>query len=579
MSAVLSPFRVDILDASNAVIGDGPLANVIRLSDVRKLDQTGTLKFEIPAEDERAALIEAGVKFDVYDEVDGYLGRYLYMSKQFSGGRGNAKLQVSAWDQMRELSLEFAAFNRDYQDDPVSDIINALVALVSGWSATIDAGLGSATISYNGESVLKAIDMLRDQIGVHMRLGDTLSELEVGTFGVASGVRAINLRGQVQSEFAGATEIAIIDSIRRTEDIDEIANYIIPLGAGDGVGQLTIQGATAGTYTVQTGTNPDASSYYYLQNAASIAAFGKRVKVLVFNSIRPFANNQTSIDNARNALKVAAETWLSYHLEPRIEYTLVLRALRQTVKVGDTIHIDFRGVIDDYGYIEVNDDFYVLQVDRSRDAETRERLALLTVASVAKMRTTDVDLVAEVISNLQTINIHIRPSPFWLFYEKIDTVANVSGYGSKNAVFKLTIDTKVLQVDECTIRFTTEPLFSWVLQNYGSSISYFRSIQDSHYPAGLTILIDGVDRTVALGGPWQAAPADAQTDEIVDITDYLTGAVGGLWQEHEISFACTTRTGTNIEVPGYTPTTATASQGLVNLQVSLRGITQAVLPT
>jgi hypothetical protein len=83
--------------------------------------------------------------------------------------------------------------------------------------------------------------------------------------------------------------------------------------------------------------------------------------------------------------------------------------------------------------------------------------------------------------------------------------------------------------------------------------------EDSHYPQNISIYINGVDRTLALGGPW--APTDAAVEVEVDITEYLVNAVGGLRQTHEIRFMVTG--GTN-------------NQGSIDMQVDMLCTIQAI---
>jgi hypothetical protein len=58
--------------------------------------------------------------------------------------------------------------------------------------------------------------------------------------------------------------------------------------------------------------------------------------------------------------------------------------------------------------------------------------------------------------------------------------------------------------------------------------------QDTSYPSGVTVTINGVDRTSALGGPWGTGGA---IDEELDITEYINAAAT-LRQEHTIVIGC-----------------------------------------
>lgn len=60
---------------------------------------------------------------------------------------------------------------------------------------------------------------------------------------------------------------------------------------------------------------------------------------------------------------------------------------------------------------------------------------------------------------------------------------------------------------------------------------------DSQYPDTMSIKVDDVDVTAALGGPWGVGAA--AIDLSLDITSYLVNASGGLRQRHVVEFSCT----------------------------------------
>ena len=76
-----TPFRVDILDSTGKKLGGGPLRNITTLVDTKSLDAIGSASFTLPAGDSRARHFDTSTMFDLYDEVDGYLGRFRFISK------------------------------------------------------------------------------------------------------------------------------------------------------------------------------------------------------------------------------------------------------------------------------------------------------------------------------------------------------------------------------------------------------------------------------------------------------------------------------------------------------------------
>ncbi len=455
-------FRIDVLDASNNVLGDGPLTHVLGVRNTARLDAIGEAIFALPAADPRGALIVAGRKFDIYVVDDPNvgarkLGRYRYRSKELSEQGGQAVLSVQCWDALRDLTKMTTGFRRTYVNQAVDVVVEDLVSVVGGWTVVADTAIGNTTVSFEGESPLVAVDALRDRWNKHYRLGDGDFTLEFGAFGDDSGVRLVDLRGQEQTRLAMRPEIAFVERIRLVEEADEIFNVVIPLGAGQGVSQLTIEQATLGSYTVQTGTNADGSTYYYIKDTASVAAYEESQKVLTFPQIRPITNSDENIVNAANALKLSAEAYIARHLAPRVTYEVSVRALRQGVKPGDTVHLQYRGVVEGYGYIDVDGDFYVMDITYDRQADGTRSVGMV-IASIAERRTSDTDVVLEVMHDIRALKVHvpitIAYSPVGPYVQRIDSVTD--------AEFTVRIGEEVLALNYAKLRLKTTPLKSSV---------------------------------------------------------------------------------------------------------------------
>lgn len=614
----MSEFYIDVLDASDNILGDGPLNNVVSIQDTKSLDRIGTASFEMPAGDPRATHIQAGRQFDVYDRIDGYVGRFQYKSQTLSQSTAGAMLRVSCYDQLKELAQETVKFRRTYADTAVETVVAALVALSTDWSSNVDADIGDTSVTYEGESILRAIDVLRERWGQHYRLSDGPT-LEFGAFGTASGVRLTNLRGQVQTDMEGHAEVAIIESITLVEESDEVFNKIIALGAGQGVSQITLDDATLGstvewngrTYQVDSITNPDGTTTSYIYDADSVTDYGARWQVATFSDIRPITNSDANRTNAGEALKWATCAYLEQHRTPLVSYGVSVRGLRQEISVGDTVKLVYRGMVEDYAYIDVDEDFYVTDITRTRHADGG-RYATLTIASTAQRLKSVTNVMVDVLNSVAALKIHV---PITLAYSCSGPYLRRMD-SAEDAEFTVRIGDEVTALNYAKLRFRTSPLRSSVstvpsgggstsgsgggatsssqggpsyvhshsigLQNsisgnnvtYGSSwlrasgggtintgtaqLSYHTHTvpnhthstpnhthaltygihEDTTYPQVISIEIDSVDRTVALGGTW--APANATVEAEVDITDYLTD---DLRKNHRIKFSCTTGQG------------------------------------
>ena len=482
-----SPFSIDVLDSSGGVIGAGPLATVMQMNDTDSLDKIGNATFSLPASDPACSLITAGCQFALRDRVDGYVGQFLYRSKRLTDSWGEPLLEVNCDSTLQELSRYTVGFRRVYDYDAVDVVVADLISLATGWSASVDAGIGNTTIPYEGESVLVAMDALRDRWGQHYRLSPPRM-LQFGAFGVASGVRLTNLRGQVAAEIAAHTEIAIVSSISLVEEDAEVFNRIIPLGAGQGVSQLTIELATAGAYAVVSALNQDGTSYYYIESSASIASYGRRVRVLICPQFRPITNSVADILNAANALKLTAEAYIARHLTPKVTYDVEVVGLRQVIRPGDTVRLAYRGVVEGYTYIDIDQDFYVMDITRSRSI-VGQRAARLTIASVAQRRTADSDVMIDVINDVRALKVHVpitlAYAPVGPYTKRIDS--------THTAAFTVRIGSEVTALNYAIMRFRTAPLRS-------SSVTTTAGSAHSH---GVTIGTGGAHShsvTISAGG-------------------------------------------------------------------------------
>lgn len=455
-----SDFRVDIIQADGTNVGTS--VNIGDLNNTKKLDTIGSLSFSLPASDPITRYIQAGTTFRIYDRVDGFLGTYLFRSKRISDKAGISTLTVECFDALQELTFHTVGFNRNYNYEDVSTVVEDVVTIVPGWSTNIEDGLGQTVISYQGESVFRALDEQRDRQSAHFRLdGDRV--LQFGYFGEISNVVLSQVNGIVQSEFNNNLNLAIVSNIQLVEESEEIYNRIIPLGFGQGVSQLTISEAVLGDYAIEIGTNADGSSYYYIEDDTSVTNYGLRTRILSFPNIRPLSNSDANVINAANALKLTAESYLTNHINPRVEYQVDIVGLRSDLKVGNLVQLVYRGIVDNYKYIDVNEYFYIMDITYRRNSNG-DRVTQLNIASVNERRTTDQDVMIDVIRDLRDIKVKI---PATLAYSPIGPyVKRIKGHTNPasrvNANFVVRIKEEVLYLNRALLRIKTGTLKSSV---------------------------------------------------------------------------------------------------------------------
>jgi hypothetical protein len=579
-----TPFRIDILDTNNTKLGT--LLTATTLKDTRCLDKVGSASFSFPATDAMGANITAGSRFDIYDDLDGYLGRFSLSDKTVNMNNGMGMVTVNCNDQLIELNRVSVRFRREYEGLDVASVVSDLVSL-AGWTVNGDVGIGETTITYNGESVFRAVDALRDRWGQHFRLSANESQIDFGAFGASSGVRFVDAHGIQYSEFASHPEVALVDSIKENTDPENIVNRVIVLGGGQGGAQLTMALATyVGSYALASRANPDGTLQYFIEDSQSIIDYGVREQTVTFSEITPVSNATVAIIAAANALKQAGEVYLTRNKDPRIEYSLSVKELRTAIRVGDTIRLAYQYTTPEgYRPIDVNADFYLMDITRKRDVNGK-RDADVTISSLSERRTSDSDVMIGTVNDLKSMKMYKQPFPYQIYFYDVDFIQG--GFFANRQiypVFNFRIDDSVTSVSVLKMRIQTEPLFSIFGLNVstwgtaGTAIAaVYRLIKSAVTPRNLAIIVNGVNVTTALYGS-ATIPGTSAIDETFDVTTLFTEDAADIHADHTIQItSATDSTSTATNIPDYTATNELGvSFGRVTITITGVGSSQAII--
>lgn len=617
-------FRIDIENAAGDKQGSGPLTNIQSLSRSRSLDKMGGITFTVPATDKKTTEIQAGRWYHVYHDTHGDLGRFRHASHSVSAD--SRTLTVQADDELISLMHKNCYWRRSYENTAVDTVVSGLLTLASWSGGTIDTGIGNTSVIFQGESVFEAIDLLRDRWGQHFRLAGT-STLDFGAFGDACGLRAV-LPAAMPREARHNDSIAIITSLEITEESKAVVNRLIPVGGGTGTTQLTLEHvtSTAAGYSVQTGTNADSTSFWYIEDSTSQSTYGVIEKPFVRSDIAPLTNSGTSLENAANALYRAALAALLAWKDEQTHYSITVSKIDLTaVQPGDTIRVVYRGIAKhqqrdfekiDYKWVDIDTDLHILDIGEQYNAEAEQ--IRLTVASTDSRRTADADIISQLVRDTKVFATHVQPtlthSPVGPYVLRMDS--------SNTATFNIRLKDEVLAVNRVLMRFKTSPLrssietvagnsqssgpsltttsgpnntetsgtenadhnHSFYIQNASGGIPVTLDISglkangaggyigtggadnnhthdmdhdhdiehthtftpdisttygihnDTTYPQGISVAINGTDRTSALGGTWAAS--NASVDVEVDITQYISRG-----QNNTVQFSCSSGQG------------------------------------
>lgn len=396
---------IDVSDAAGTRLGAGPVANVTSASITRKLDGVGALSVETPLTDPEALrLLDNERRIALWYEIDGQqrqIGRGIVRGRVLAESNRRA-LRIDAVDEMDELKRVNTLLARIYTQQAASSIAADLVGLVPGWTVSASGG-GLLTARFDGASVLKALQELCEGQGLHLRAGLTPRSIEIGAFGAAAGVRI------VQPELAvpggGGDEVAYIESIELEQSSEAVANWIVPVGQGEGEAALTLARSTRTTpYPIQT-TMVNGRLHHFISDGASVAAFGQIQRVMTFKQIGAISNSDADLTNAANALYDAAAAWLARNAQRLETYNVRLRKVRRTIRPGDRVRLAYRGRVQlvdgrTATYIDVDADFWVI--------EARESFGLSGVVTTLKLANIDrvaQDEAAIIVGALEAINI------------------------------------------------------------------------------------------------------------------------------------------------------------------------------
>lgn len=605
-----------MLDSAGNKVGSGPLSNIIYIDTRELLDKIGDLSFAIPAADAKGREIQAGRRFDVYDEVDGYIGRFIFKNMQIDDDNGQANLRVDAWSILKELTYQIVGFARQYEAQQVEAIIADLLSDVSGWSLDSATMLGTANVTYQGQTVYQAIEELAKRWGYHFRLGEGTSELELGAFGeLNTNVRLTNLSGQ-DSGFDESTDVAIVSRISQTITDDDVYNRVIGVGAGTGASQLTLKTAQVGDfYTVLERARLNGQKERYIEDAASISQFGAREITVIFDQVRPIANTNTAKNQAKTELLKNNERWLLRYKDARTQLDNVqVYGLKTRVKVGDKIHIRYKGLDESSVlYLDIDDEFWVVAHDRRRDA-TGNRRSNLQLISVDRAEKTDMDIMAEAVRGIKSEKLWIKPTAFRHSDTYTDFIANSNGlYQNKEATFGFTFDETVMEVTRVVLEWRTRPIFATSTWNTSgltqtlnaaptnphlhaldlstlSTVGLFTILESPVYPTDIDLYLDGVDISNSPdvdyieggAGRWRSSGTPFNTELFVrmDITDLIVGNPSGIYNTFELRFKAATARSRDVGIPFYTnplpQNNSVGNQGLIECRIITQGVCQAL---
>jgi hypothetical protein len=405
----------EVYDAAGNRLGAGPIRTLTQLSITRALDGAGSFDFTVPAHDPRVAeLLQPERRVRFYRDQGSTIrevGRGIIRKLNYTASASGWQITVSGTDALDELKRRSVLLNRAYNNTTVAAVVSDLVGLVGGWSALSSvATLLSAR--FDAVSVLKALQEVIKLQGLHLRLtsGNTV---EVGALGSSSGLILLTAQ-QITAGMTNNPQVAFIERLQETQASQEIINRLYVLGAGANVDSaFTLTASTRTTPYPIHSTTVNGRTLLYIEDTASVAAYGVCERVGQFREIAPLTNGTTDTARAANALYDAAAAWLARYSQPQTSYSVSVPSSPLIPLPGDKLRLMYHDPIPrEDGSVapprNIDAEFWVLRVTEQLGA-TSQKLTL-EISTVDRYEASIAKTVIGSLDQLRVQNMLVQPT-------------------------------------------------------------------------------------------------------------------------------------------------------------------------
>jgi hypothetical protein len=458
--------RIDVYDPAGNKLNAGPITSVLGASYRMELDRIGSFAFRMPAGDEKAELVAQGNEVRIFREGEGLVFRGLVDRAEWVvDAEGGLVLSVSGSSIARRLAWENTLLGRSFEGATLAAAVTTLLA-GSGWSAgSLDAPATTLLARFDGLSTWAALTKVAEVFGLHLREDPWDAEVDAGGFGAASGIVLQNVEA-VSPALRENRRLAPIAGLTVLEESADVWNRVIPLGAGEGVNKLDLRHATRSSpYAVQSAVGPDGRTYWYLEDAASVAAYGRRTRVLNVKDALPLANSPAGFTAAANALYDVAASWLRRRKDPLVAYEVEAVGLRHLdpdglplFQVGDRLRLIFRGLArrsdgSTAVWKSVDASLWLMGFQRTFKDDGSDAWSL-TVATVDRHEEDERARLAEVFEGMHALQVALRPYT----YREIHGPERRSVDPTHSVTFVVDYDANVAYLHQALLSVAVKPV-------------------------------------------------------------------------------------------------------------------------
>jgi hypothetical protein len=559
--------RVDVYSAAGARLGGGPLRDILGAEYRVALDELGSFSLDLPAEDERAGVVTQGCVLWLYVQDEGLVFRGI-VDRRRIGVRadGSTVVTVEGSSLGRQLAWANTKLGLAFQGTTLANTVGddgtaGTLLHGTGWApGTVDAPATTLLSRFDGLSIWAALAKVAEIFRLHVREdsitlsgGSPVSQVDVSAFGASSGIVLKNITS-ASPNLRENPNLYPVAGVEVDEDGGDLWNSVIPLGAGEGVNKLDLQYATrASPYAVSSAAGPDGRTYYYLEDAASVASYGRRQRVLSVKEAIPLANSLAGFQAAANALYDVAATELVRGKDPLIVYSVDTVGLTHVAagsprfQPGDKVRLQYHGVATDRdggarAWLTVDQQLWLLGFTRRFAADGSDQWTL-DLATVDRQPADPGAKVADAFEDLFALQVAVRPYT----YRENHSMTRQSITSGKTATLVAKFDGNVNRLHQAKLTFKVQALRSNVttIANDGGQVPTSSSggaqtssggSSHTHSVSGQTATADGNHRhklfrysdTQYSGDSTGASSATNSGNQLADHTHTETGTQTGV---------------------------------------------------
>ncbi len=461
-------FWIDLINANNQRIGDGPITEALSWDFTSRLDRIGVGSFRVPATAARVSNIDVNVEAHcivVVNNDPALVGAIVIKKIAHEiDTNGEIVIRVEGDGLMRRLadsSVEFLEIHNNGAGVTLGTAITNILdkSKTGTWGRVISGGSASDSVyaRFAGESVFSALRRLANRLGGHFTLHpstpNSILWYPSGALDPDNDVVAATARyGTKTMAFTFSNQnVCHIESLSVSRNAQNIVTRIHPYGAGDGHARLSLQNSTR---SIPSGFTLDKATNTLINDTAE-ATYGVIEKALSWKDIAPITNDTLNEQNAANALFDQAYNYLLRHNAPLTTYNLTLSRLEVVLYPGYTIRVIVDQYIDQNEVYSLDERLTVLEAKTSITNEGL-RTTALKVASAAEWEEDDISMQASQMEQGQLMEAHpqitLAYSPVGPYRQRMDS--------SNPANFTVRIRSEVVGLNYAILRFKTAPLIT-----------------------------------------------------------------------------------------------------------------------